>query len=77
MGQTLFNVFKNFYNHLDLDSSQGLKITKAIIEFTDSSGGSSLVQNKSGGGTRFEENAMVRKRIGRSCIFIIIDHFLA
>lgn len=39
-------------------ASQGLTITKAIIELTGSSGSSSLVQNRPRGWRRFEDNAI-------------------
>lgn len=51
--QNLFN-FRNFYVLMDLTAEQRLAITKAIIEVTDLSGGSNLVQKLPCGGAKIE-----------------------
>lgn len=44
---------------MEFDVGQCLTIMKAIIELTDSSGGSGLVQNKPHRGKRFENSVIV------------------
>lgn len=50
---------QEFYDQKDFNAYQRLKIMKAIIELTDSSGGSGIIENRSDWRKGFEESAMI------------------
>lgn len=56
--QNLFK-FKSFYNHMDFGANQRSEVRKATIGLINSSGGSSVVQNRPHGGRRFEDSTTI------------------
>lgn len=51
--------FKNFYDQIDFSPGKRLVITKAIIELTEPSGSSNVVESKRRRNNRFNDNAVV------------------